>query len=478
MLSEPPEFQRRAGQPPFAQSLTDRIKTSVERWAQSLDRPVMYITSSRVSKEDLAKEHRRRYGVGDGGLICVLSCVEPCQSFEIRRRREQKDIQLRSVERKCLHYYAYFDHPQLGLLHVRLQTWLPFTARVCLNGREWLGKQMDKFGLGYRQADNCFQWLENPLRAQELMDGLLRSDRPQLLDTLLFRFHHIHGELFAGDLMDYYWSIHQSEWATDVLFDDPGSLAAIYPYLTRHAMLQFRSPDVLRFLGKRFSWHFEGEATSDYKERPEGVRVKHRVKTNSIKVYDKQQSVLRVETTINDPRDFRVFRTPEGNSEGPKYWCRLRKGVADAYRLTRICQRANERYLNALSEADTEERLAELVKPVTRPTKLKGNRVRALRPFGQDADLLEAINRGEFILNGFRNRDILHHLFPELTEDEVQNKRARGRVTRLLRLLRAHHLIKKVPHTHRYHVTDRGRCIIAAVLAAKEASVKQLLQAA
>lgn len=460
----------------FAEALTSSVKAAVKGWAESLDRPVRHLRSSRESKEDIAEHYRQRHEAKEG-LLCVLSCVEPCQSFEIHRSREKKQIELRSVERKCLHYYAYFLDPDFGLLHVRLQTWLPFTARICINGREWLARQMDKAGIRYRRADNCFQWLEDPQQAQSLMDGILRTNWPEQLDSLLFRMHHAHSDLFRGDRMDYYWSVHQSEWATDVLFDDPYSLTTIYPYLTRHAMIHLHSPDVLRFLGKRLNPQFQGETTSDYKERPEGVRVKHRVKTNSIKIYDKQQSVLRVETTVNDPRDFRVYRTPEGQPDVPKRWLPLRKGVADLHRLTQICQRANERYLDALADAQTDERLFQLIKPLTRPTRLNGQRVRALHPFGQDAELLQVINRGEFVLAGFRNRDLVPHLYPA-SADESQQRRVRGRVTRLLRLLRAHGLIKKIPSTHRHQLTERGRRAITAVLAAKEASVKQLLAAA
>ena len=208
-----------------------------------------------------------------------------------------------------------------------------------------------------------------------------------------------------------------------------------------------------------------------------GRRAPPHALANSLKIYDKQESVLRVETTVNDPADFRAYRAPEGKPRVPKSWKPLRKGVADLYRLTQICQGANERYLDALAEAQTDERLAQLIKPLTRPTKLKGHRVRALRPFGQDADLLQVINRGEYVLAGFRNRDIVGHLFPGSC-NEPKRRQARGKVTRLLRLLRAHGLIKKVSHTHRYQVTDRGRRIIAAVLAAREASVKRLQEAA
>jgi hypothetical protein len=108
------------------------------------------------------------------------------------------------------------------------------------------------------------------------------------------------------DLQGYYWTVQESEYATDVMFKDEAALARIYPKLTEHAMRQFGCQDVLRFLGRRTNRRFDGEACSDIKVRPEGMRIKHRVEENSIKMYDKQATVLRIETTINNPRRFKV----------------------------------------------------------------------------------------------------------------------------------------------------------------------------
>ncbi len=85
----------------------------------------------------------------------------------------------------------------------------------------------------------------------------------------------------------------------------------------------------MRFLGKKLHGNFAGELVSDYKNRPEGIRVKHRVGANSVKMYDKQGKILRVETTLNDPKPFKVFRPLEGNPQGPREWRLMRKGIAD-----------------------------------------------------------------------------------------------------------------------------------------------------
>jgi hypothetical protein len=106
------------------------------------------------------------------GLICVLTCTEPCYSYRIGRNREKRELELHGERLKCLHHYFYFLHPQLGFLHLRLQTWFPLTIHVCLNGREWLARQMDM--AGYVQRDNCFVQLADVEQAQAWCNDQLR----------------------------------------------------------------------------------------------------------------------------------------------------------------------------------------------------------------------------------------------------------------------------------------------------------------
>ena len=242
-----------------------------------------------------------------------------------------------------------------------------------------------------------------------------------------------------------------------------------------HGIQTFSSDDVMRFLGRKAHGNFEGEIVSDFKDRPEGIRIQHRVEANSIKAYDKAGSALRVETTINDPGDFKVFRTKEGDPNGKADWRKLRRGVADAYRRTQVCQASNERYLDALAGTDTSTPLGVLIRDICKPTTYKGNRVRALRPWAEpDLALFGAVSRGEFCVNGFRNRDLQCLLFDHAPETSEQQRRRSARVSRLLRMLRAHHLIQKVPRTHRYVLTARGRDVISAVLSAHRITLEQL----
>jgi hypothetical protein len=463
----------------YVQDVTTRVKQATEAVAATAERPLQYVSDPTASKEAIARDIAARDRVTTG-LICTLKSVEGCWSYEVQRDRDARRLVLRAARRKCLHYYHYFLDPRLGFMHARLQSWFPFTLHVCLNGREWLARQMDAAGLAYQQRENCFVWIADVGAAQALADTQLRTAWPRLLNAIAQKVHPAHGDVLAAYPVPYYWSLEQSEWASDVLFRSPAVLGALYPLLVTHAMQHVGSRDVMRFLGKRVTpvtpakplgihGHFQGEVVTDLVQRREGVRVKHRVNGNWVKMYDKQGSVLRVETVINDGRDLRVFRRPEGDPKSPKRWCRLRKGIADARRRAVLSQQANTRYLDTLAAVDVHEPLATASRALCRRVRWQGRSVRALNPLSAiDGALLTAIYRGEFVLTGFRNRDLR----------ELRTARTASAVTRQLRLLRAHGLIRKVSHTHRYLLTARARVTIAALLAARQADTATLSKAA
>ena len=463
----------------YAGNITAEVRQAAEEVAVKQGRPVEYLHNSVMDKEAWAREVAKRDGIQQG-LIGVLKSVERCWSYEVGPNRAKKKLELRGKPSKCLHYYHYFMDPEVGLVYVRLQTWFPFNVHVGMNGREWLGRQMDKIGLRYRRRDNCFTWIEDWDRAQQLMNEQLRTDWPGLLNRLLEQANPALGIIDPSQVTPYYWSMEEGEWASDLAFRSSSALAKLAPRLFRHAWLNFDSGDTMRFLGRKTTdegphGNFEGEVVSDLKRRAEGTRIKHRVNANWIKMYDKQGSVLRVETVINNTRDMKVFRTKEGDEGGEQTWQRLRKGVADIQRRTEISQAANERYVEALASVDESRSLAELAAAVCRPVSKKGIRARALNPLAEeDGRLLEAVNRGEFTINGFRNRDLRGLLYPKPSKDEKEQRQQSGAITRKLRMLRAHGLIRKIPKTHRYQLSPHGRDVINALLIARQASTANL----
>ncbi len=458
----------------FVERTCLRVREASEQAARRLDRPVQYLFSSALDKYQEAQNIARRDQVKEG-LVCVFSCVEPCLAYQVRPDRATKMISLVLAPRKCVHLYHYWRHPDFGLMHARLQTWFPFTMEVCFNGRSWLARQMDQQGLAYRQRDNCFTWLQDVAASQKLMEQLRRFRWPTFLQSLAAQVHPLQKDILQGFRTEYYWSMTESEWATDVMFGSAQALARVYPALVAGAMTTFSSRDVMRYLGKKPSGPFKGEVVSSYLHRPEGVRVKHSVQSNSVKMYDKQGNVLRIETTMNDPYRFKAYRPKENDPKGTRQWRYLRKGVADAQRRAEICQGVNDRYLEALSSLDTAIPIRQLVASVCKPTRWKNRNLRALHPWSEiDHELLAVISRGEYVLQGFRNRDLVAHLYPKAGGDLPERRRASARVTRLLRLLRAHGLVRKITGTHHYRLTPKGRRIATAVLRYQSATLQQL----
>lgn len=470
----------------FAEGMTKQLRKRTEAIAKQAGRPVVYLESF-CNKEELVRKIRDDQGVADNGLIAVLSTLETCRSYDIYRNRATQHIDLRRRNRRALHYYFYFDDGKFGLTHVRLMTWFPFDTHIVINGRQWLANDMDKAGIGYLRRDNCFVSISDFQKAQKLADKHPRIRWTGQLQRLLQRVHPLHRQFFAGDEhfdpLSYYWTSEQTEWATDIAFADAGSLADLYPTLIHRGMEVFQSPDVMQFLGHKLPAHggvhgqYAGEIVSDLKQRLEGVRLKHRAGRNTIKMYDKFGSVLRVETTLNDPKGLKVYRTKQNDPDGPKEWLPLRKSVADLSRRTALSQKSNDRYIEGLSAFDCDEPLEKLTDKVCGRVQVGKRWHRGLRPFDPlDVKLFEAVSRGEFAVSGFRNRD-LRLILEGDSDDDDDRRRASARISRKLAMLRAHGLIKKIPHTHRYEMTVQGQITITALLSARNATPKQLAAA-
>jgi hypothetical protein len=247
----------------------------------------------------------------------------------------------------------------------------------------------------------------------------------------------------------------------------------------RQAVRDYGSAAVLRFLGRSAQGRpYQGEVSSDLRRRLEGVRLKHRVGANSLKMYD-HETVLRVETTINEPKEFRSYRAAVTEPAGEKDWRVLQRSVADMHRRTEVSQAANERYLEALAGVAATRSVQELAEPLCRrvaaPGPRPGRKVRALNPLSAaDGALLAAVADPKWMVNGLRNRDLVAALHEKEARDAAEKRRRSARVTRLIRLLRGHGLLQKVPRSHRYQVSAEARKVIVTLLAARNATAETL----
>lgn len=438
------------------------------------NRPIHYLKSPKINKEKLAKEIAKKDGIKEG-LITVLKSVELCKSYRMTRNHQNGHLELKSIQRKCMFIYHYLIHPEFGFMNARIQSWFPFAIQVCINGREWLSRMLDKKEIAYQRYENCFPWIEDFPFAQRAMNRQLQTNWQWKLNRIAGMLNPIHRQIFEKYPLHYYWSVYQSEWATDVVFKDPNFLRRINDRLLLHGMLHSSSSNVMRFLGRKLYGQFTQEIISDYKLRPEGARIKHQAAKNGVKLYGKGPNILRAEATINNTKEMKTYRPSERNPNGEPSWRSLRNGVADLHRRAEISHAITERYLDNFACIDTSKALGELLREITQPVRWKSYRVRGLSASSpQDLALFQAVLRGEFAITGFRNRDLQNLLFKTLPESKQEHRSRSAKVSRMLRLLRAHHLIRRVPGTYRYMLTERGAILLKAIVSVQQITLDQI----
>jgi hypothetical protein len=440
-----------------SQALVDHAKAM----AQSSGAPYERITGIH-SKEKLIQDIIRQRRLEEG-LVAVLCVMETCRTVKLIHGQGRPRLVFARRPQRVLYYY--FLDPDFGLIHLRLQSWFPFTLQVYVNGHDWLARQLHQQEIGFVQHDNAFTQIDEPDRAQPLADRFARLGWVKILRRWAGLVNPLLGQDWLGQ-GDYYWVIDQAEYSTDLLFAKAAALADLYPRLLDHAALKFSAPDILAFLGRRLSPRFDGEVlTTCKKDRQPGARIKHRVKNNWLKMYDKFGQILRIETVINQPREFRVRRRRVRDGQQQMVWCPMNKGVANFYHYQVVARAANNRYLDALAVVDPPQASIKQLDRVSKPAKFHGRRRRALHLLhAEEQKLFLAVLRGEHRLQGLRNRDVALQLFGPVPSDPAKKHQRTARVSRLLQLLRAHGLIAKVPHAHRYHLTAKGENLMNAAI--------------
>jgi hypothetical protein len=292
------------------------------------------------------------------------------------------------------------------------------------------------------------------------------------LKQLAARVNPLLTDLLQG--MEYYWVADQAELSTDVLFKEAACLRPLFAELLRQATLSFGAEDVMRFLGRKLTPQFKGELRTSAKRREPGARIKHWMKKNWIKMYNKAGLVLRIETVINHPYEFRVRRKGKRQGEEVMGWFPLTKGVKHLWRYRDVMRAANARYLTALAGIENPAAAHKQLERVCEPVRYKSRRQRGLNPLRQDdRALLKAVMRGEHCIHGLRNRDLAQALSLPTPRDPDEARRQSARLTRKLHLLHAHGLIAKIPRSRRWRVTAKGAAVMGAAIHYRERALPE-----
>jgi hypothetical protein len=441
--------------PKFAEPFRDRLRENAEQLAAANGIKIQFLRKRNARKEDVVKEALAKRGEHPG-LICILSAMEPCSTYQPWHDKATGKTFLRPDDGKCLHYYFYFIDEELGLCYVRVPTWLPCRLQIYFNGHHWLAATLRRHNIAYKLMDNAFVEIADWNRSQQLANGLEIKRLHGKLDQFARTYCPIHRDFGV----QYHWSVDQCEYATDVVFKRQADLAVIYDTLTRTAIHTVKPDNIATFLGKKLSPQFEGESGNRYNIRIEGTRIKHTMGPVSLKLYDKFSLILRIETTVNDLTFFKHYREVEhrdGTTETK--WAPMQKTIYSLPALRELLEAANRRYLEFLSTIEDPRNGRDKLDKLSQPVTQQGRSYPGFNLFDSDDDaLFQSILRGEFNIRGLQNKS-LRRFLPHLNS---------GQVSRLLKRLRLHGLIKKVAHGYKYYVTAFGKDVLTAGLKLRE----------
>lgn len=455
--------------PRFAEPLRDELRANAERIAKENGVEIEFIRSKGAfRKEDRIRDVLDKRG-NHHGLVHIFSAMEGCPSYEPWHDKGTGKTYLRYKEAKCLHYYFYFIHEHFGLCYLRVPTWAPFRLQFYCNGHNWLANKLRQEGVTFKQVDNTFVSISDFAKAQDIANGFSAKLLHQELNRLASVYCPVLSRFTDTFPEPYHWSIMQAEYATDIIFKCREDLTLLYDSLVRTAIHAVKADNVATFLGRKLHGNFEGEIGNDFHTRIEGTRIKHHMGWAAIKMYDKFGLVLRIETTVNDVTVFKHHRevVHRDNTREMKL-APMKKTIYSLPPLAELLGDANRRYLDFLADLTDPSAGIDNLNKLSTAVEKDGRTFRGFNIFDdKDLNLFVALARGEWAISGFQNRTLRKKL-PGMPAQQL---------SRLLRNLRLHGIIKKVGKTYKYYLTQFGRQVLLAALKVRELVVIPALAA-
>ena len=462
----------------WVQAGSTAIIRDVEEYTKTqTETKIEYLPTYRIRKETEAHKKQTKLNI-ESGLIGTWSCLESCNSYKAVYNEGKGYPQITANQTRCKHLYMYFDHPIYGFMSIRIQTWAPYEIQIAMNGREWLRRQLDETGIEYIRDGNKFFYIADYEKAQQLLNKQLDT---RWVDTLSGFLPTVFPSMenLLGENMSYTWTLWQSEWAKDYIFNDPNELTSYMGQLLRHAFITGTSERILRYMGHPVRENGQPhqlakpEVITRLNSWYDGGRIRHWVGKNSLKFYN-EQNVLRFEFTMNDPAKFKIHRTVEGSGSEEKKFLPMRQGIADIVPRTRICSSRIKNITEQMATLENDVTVGELIEKVTNPITTKGKRYRGLDVTGKDLSLLKCIADPKYSVDAITNKDLQLSLGKTEWANGLTGRGLSGRISRHLRLLREHGLIKKMPKQHKYQLTAKGRALTTALSECLAAKVSDL----
>jgi hypothetical protein len=449
----------------FAKPLTEAIRANAERLAAAAGLRVDYIRKKDFRKEDRIKSILAERGEAPG-LVWIFSALEPCTTYQPWFDKGSKQAYLRPNDGKCLHYYFYLIDEELGLCYLRVPTWCPFRLQFYCNGHNWVASQLRRKQIDFQLLDNAFAEVADWGKAQQIAD----SWKPERLHRKLEQFAARYCPILKQIDECYHWSLGTVEYATDIVFHRQADLQDIYGALIRTAIHSVKPDDIATFLGRKLNGNYQDQMGNRYNLRLEGTRVRHSMGKASLKMYDKFGRILRIETTTLDITFFKHYRQVEQrDGTTTTKFAPMKKTIYSLGALREVLTAANRRYLEFISTIDDPSDGIRKLSKLSQPVREHQRSYRGFNLFDEQDDFLfRVIARGEFNIAGFQNKR-LRAFLPSFSS---------GQISRLLKRLRTHGLIKKAGRCYKYYLTALGRQTIALGLKLKNLVIVPELSAA
>jgi hypothetical protein len=461
---------------------TSIIQSAEEYSLKQCGREIIYIPSINTRKEELAHNLQKQSGIKEG-LIGVWSCVESCNTYKSTFDSKAGFPSLRPEKSRCKHLYFYYDHKDYGFMSIRLQTWAPYGIQIAINGREWLRRSLDKEKCKYIVDGNKFLHIEDYELAQKLLSNQLDINWAEMLSGFANEIFHTMPDILGKDI-EYYWILWQSEMAKDYIFNNSQSLTPIMENLLRHALITGTSERVLKYMGRPVKKDGQPYASANpelftkVSKWYDGLRVRHYLDNNSVKFYN-QQNVLRIETTMNNPKKYLVHRHVQGDEKTKaKKLLPMRKGIADINIRAKVSTERNKAFIEQLATVSDKTPIGKIFGEITCSVTRNGKKFRSLDITGKDMEFLRAISDPAFNAGSITNKALQEKLIDTDWAKKLTGKKLSSKISRQISLLRSHGIIRKLPKQNKYALTDKGRKITSSLNALLSASTEDLVNLA
>jgi hypothetical protein len=421
--------------------MSKQFVADVYEFAAAHDVPVVHFGKGQ-RKDDVMREHLAEF-TGTDRIVFVGVAQEKAHVFRTERRHNRDTGAaypwIVPATAMVNHYYFYGVDDDFGPFFLKFCSYFPYTARLCINGHEYAKRQAAKAGIAFEALDNGFAAVADPGAVQAICDGLTEDQIDALLRKWLARLPHPFTAADRAAGYRYQLSILQAEFSLTQMLDAPISGRIFFEQVIRDNLDLGRPDRVSLVFARQVRRNTPGRFRTRVITQQVTPSLYVDYKHTTIKQYHKEGRALRTETTINDTYDFAIGRRLTNLSALRKIGFSANRRLLDVQRLSH-------------DPADGATALAAITDPVLTDT---GQRVAGMQFTNPRAQaLLSALCVFRLLPRGFTNRDLRHHLAPLL--GHRPDTMTSGQITYDLRRLRHHRLIERIPHSHRYRVTETG----------------------